>query len=157
VSTLRATSPRHWYGLCFALLEMTKPIPAVQKYMTTSPHSIGANQTLAHAHDVMKKFNIRHLPVLSGGKLVGIVSDRDLQFVETLRDVDPTTMQVEQAMSTDVYSVSPDAPLDVVVSEMGERKYGSAVVMQNDKVVGMFTTVDVCRAFAELLHTRLAT
>ncbi|MDB4997179.1 MAG: domain protein AcuB [Myxococcaceae bacterium] len=136
---------------------MTKPVPAVQKYMTTSPHSIGVEQTLAHAHAVMKKFDIRHLPVLTGGKLVGIVSDRDLQFVETLRDVDPATMQVEQAMSTEVYSVSPDAPLDEVVGEMGLKKYGSAVVMDHDKVVGMFTTTDVCRAFAELLHTRLAT
>jgi acetoin utilization protein AcuB len=135
---------------------MTKPVPAVQKYMTTSPHSIGIEQTLAHAHSVMKKFDIRHLPVLTGGKLVGIVSDRDLQFVETLRDVDPSTMQVEQAMSTEVYSVSPDAPLDEVVGEMGLKKYGSAVVMDNDKVVGMFTTTDVCRAFAELLHTRLS-
>jgi acetoin utilization protein AcuB len=39
---------------------------------------------------------------------------------------------------------------------MGAKKYGSAVVMQNDKVVGIFTTVDLCRAFAELLHSRLA-
>ena len=136
---------------------MTKPVPAVRKYMTTSPHSIGVDQTLAHAHSVMKKFDIRHLPVLTGGKLVGIVSDRDLQFVETLRDVDPASMQVEEAMSTDVYSVSPDTPLDEVVGEMGQKKYGSAVVMDNDKVVGMFTTTDVCRAFAELLHSRLAT
>jgi acetoin utilization protein AcuB len=65
-------------------------------------------------------------------------------------------MQVEQAMSSDVYSVSPDAPLDEVVGEMGQRKYGSAVVMQHEKVVGMFTTTDVCRAFSELLHSRLA-
>jgi acetoin utilization protein AcuB len=135
---------------------MTKPVPPVQKYMTTSPHSIGADQTLAHAHAMMKKFSIRHLPVLTGGRLVGIVTDRDLQFVETLRDVDPTTMQVDQAMSTEVYAVSPDAPLDTVVGEMGERKYGSAVVMQNEKVVGILTTVDVCRAFSELLHARLA-
>jgi CBS domain-containing protein len=53
-------------------------------------------------------------------------------------------------------SPTPEAPLDEVVAEMGARKYGSAVVMQNDKVVGIFTTVDVCRAFAELLHSRLA-
>jgi acetoin utilization protein AcuB len=39
---------------------------------------------------------------------------------------------------------------------MGQKKYGSAVVMQNNKVVGIFTTVDLCRTFAELLETRLA-
>ena len=56
----------------------------------------------------------------------------------------------------DVYSVSPETPLDEVVATMGSKKYGSAVVVQNGKVVGIFTTVDLCRAFAELLHTRLA-
>jgi acetoin utilization protein AcuB len=42
------------------------------------------------------------------------------------------------------------------VSTMADRKYGSAVITQHDKVVGIFTTVDACRAFADLLHTRLA-
>ena len=50
----------------------------------------------------------------------------------------------------------PEAPLDEVVREMAEHRYGSAVVLANGKVVGMFTTVDACRAFAELLHGRLA-
>ncbi|MFM2420592.1 MAG: hypothetical protein RL385_5315, partial [Pseudomonadota bacterium] len=51
--------------------------------------------------------------------------------------------------------VSPDAPIDEVVGEMAAKKFGSAVVQQNHKVVGIFTTVDVCKAFAELLHGRL--
>ena len=136
---------------------MSKSIPMIQKYMTTTPHSIGADQTLAHAHAVMREHKIRHLPVLVGGKLVGMVTDRDLRFIETLRDVDPARVPVEDAMVTDVYSVSPETPVDEVVREMGLHKYGSAVVMQNHKVVGIFTTVDVCNAFAELLHTRLAT
>lgn len=135
---------------------MSKAIPTIQKYMTTAPHSIGADQTLAHAHAVLREHKIRHLPVLVGGKLVGMVTDRDLRFIETLRDVDPTRVTVEEAMVTDVYAVSPEAALDEVVSEMAQHKYGSVVVMQNQKVVGIFTTVDVCRAFAELLQTRLS-
>ncbi|MBK6530186.1 MAG: CBS domain-containing protein [Deltaproteobacteria bacterium] len=124
--------------------------------MTTTPHSIGADQTLAHAHAVMREFRIRHLPVLVGGKLVGMVTDRDLRFIETLRDVDPSKVPVEDAMVTDVYSVDPETPVDEVVREMAQHKYGSVVVMQNQKVVGIFTTVDVCTAFADMLHTRLA-
>jgi acetoin utilization protein AcuB len=135
---------------------MSKSIPMIQRYMTTTPHSIGADQTLAHAHAVMREHKIRHLPVLVGGKLVGMVTDRDLRFIETLRDVDPAKVPVEDAMVTDVYSVSPETPVDEVVREMGLHKYGSAVVMQNQKVVGIFTTVDVCNAFAELLQTRLS-
>lgn len=134
---------------------MTKAIPTIQRYMTTGIHSVGVDQTLAKAHDMMREHHIRHLPVLSGGKLVGMLTDRDLHLVESLKDVDPKEVKVDDAMSTTVYSVEPDAPLDEVVATMGEKKLGSAVVMQNSKVVGIFTTVDLCRAFAELLHTRL--
>ena len=135
---------------------MSKPIPAVQKFMTTTPHSIGKSQTLARAHDVMRSHKIRHLPVLEGGKLVGIVTERDLHLVETLRDVDPSNVTVEEAMSEHVYAVEPDTSLDVVAETLAEHKYGSAIVMQNGKVVGIFTTNDACRALAELLHSRLA-
>ena len=135
---------------------MSKPIPAISKYMTASPHSIGHDQMLSAAHKVMREHLCRHLPVLHGGKLLGIVTERDLHLIETLKDVNPEEVRVEDAMSAHVYSVSPDAPLDEVASEMAARKYGSAVVMQNEKVVGIFTTVDACRALSELLQTRLA-
>ena len=135
---------------------MSKAIPAVQKYMTTSPHTIGDDQPMALAHRMMREHNIRHLPVLRGAKIVGLVSDRDLNTLETLKDVDPHKVLVSEAMTEDPYLVSPDAAPDEVVSTMADRKYGSAVVMQHDKVVGIFTTVDACRAFADLLHSRLA-
>jgi acetoin utilization protein AcuB len=145
-----AGTPRAWFR------GMSKPIPTIQKYMTTSPHSIGVEQPLSRAHDMMRQFGIRHLPVLHGGKLVGMLTDRDLHLVESLAGVDPTKVKVEDAMATVVYAVPPESPLDEVVDTMGEHKYGSAVIMQNEKVVGIFTTVDVCRALAELLRTRLA-
>lgn len=135
---------------------MTKAIPTIHKYMTTSPHTIGADQSLARAHAVLREHAIRHLPVLRGGQLVGMLTERDLALVEALKDVDPSTVSVGEAMSQDVYTVAPDAALDDVVAEMASKKYGSAVVMQNSKVVGIFTTIDVCTAFAELLHSRLA-
>ena len=135
---------------------MTKAMPTIRKYMTTSPHSIGRAQTLAVAHQVMRDHGFRHLPVLEGGKLVGVLTQRDLTLVEALRDVDPTKVTVEEAMTTDVYAVSPDAPLDEVASEMAEHKYGCTIVMQNAQVVGVFTTVDACRALHDLLHGRLA-
>jgi len=134
---------------------MSKPIPPVSKYMSTSPFSIGRDQTLQRAHEMLREHKIRHLPVLEGGQLVGMVTMRDLNLVETLRDVDPKEVTVEDAMSTTVYSVHPDTPLDEVASAMAEHKYGSAVVMQNTKIVGIVTTVDVCRALAELLRGRL--
>lgn len=132
---------------------MPNAVLAIQSFMTRSPHSIGVEQTLERAHEMMRAHAIRHLPVLSGGRLVGILTERDLALVETFHDVDPSEVLVEDAMSTAVYVVSPDVPLDEVVNTMADHKYGSAVVMQNRSVVGIFTTVDACRALADVLRT----
>jgi acetoin utilization protein AcuB len=135
---------------------MTKSIPQIKKYMTTDVQTIGDQQPMSIAHGMMREQGIRHLPVLHQGKVVGILTDRDLRLVETLRDVDPTKVAVSEAMTPDPYVVAPDAALDEVVSTMAAKKYGSAVVSDHGHVVGIFTTVDACRAFAELLTTRLS-
>lgn len=131
-------------------------MPAIEKYMTTSPHAIGRDQPLTLAHAMLKKHRIRHLPVLDGGELVGLLSERDLQLIETFEGVDPKRVTIEEAMSTSVYAVTPETKLDQVLRAMAEQKYGCTVVIQNGRVVGVFTTVDVCRAFAESLETRPA-
>ena len=110
--------------------------------MTRTPLLIGVEQSLTAAHEVMRTNGIRHLPVLHGGKLVGVVSQRDLHIVESLRDVSPDEVTVEEAMTQDVYAVPPRTPLREVVSEMAERKLGSAVVVEGTRIVGVFTTVD---------------
>lgn len=135
---------------------MSKPIPSISKYMTTTPHTIGVDQTLATAHRLMREHHFRHLPVLQGGRLVGMVTERDLALIETLKDVDPTKVTVEDAMTPAPYTVAPTAVLDEVVATMAEHRYGSAVVVDNNHVVGVFTTVDAMVAFADLLHSRLA-
>jgi acetoin utilization protein AcuB len=123
--------------------------------MTPSPYSIGAQETLVQAGAAMREHGVRHLPVVYDGRLVGIVTDRDVRFLELLNDVDPRLVTVSDAMAQIVYAVTPDAPLDEVVQEMGSRKCDAAVVMQDDHVVGMFTTVDVCRVLAAVLRLAL--
>lgn len=121
----------------------------ISSYMSKTPHTIGAEQTLSTAHELMRKHRIRHLPVLHGRKPVGIVSLRDLHLVETLSDVDPEKVPVEDAMTTDLYVVAPDKPLSEVAAEMVERKVGSALIMDDKKVVGVFTTTDALRVLAQ--------
>ena len=135
---------------------MTKSIPHIKKYMTTDIQTIGDTQPMSVAHSMMREQHIRHLPVLHQGKVVGIVTDRDLHLVETLRDVDPNKVAVSEAMTQDPYVVGPEASLDEVVATMASKKYGSAVVADHGHVVGIFTTVDACSAFADLLSTRLS-
>jgi acetoin utilization protein AcuB len=132
-----------------------KTIPAIQKYMTAMPHTIGNEQNLKKAHEMMREFKIRHLPVLKAGKLVGIITDRDLALVEALRDVDPNTVLVEEACTPEPYIVAPDAKLSDVCEEMARHKYGSVLIVDNHKLVGIFTWVDALNAFGELLETRL--
>jgi acetoin utilization protein AcuB len=129
---------------------MIKPIPSIESFMTAAPHSIGVDQALAHAF--LRKHSIRHLPVLSGGTLVGILTERDLSLIEALGGTDTNRTTVEEVMTTSVYAVTPETPLDEVATMMSEKKYGSAVVMRKGKVLGIFTTVDACRALAEILH-----
>lgn len=119
--------------------------------MTRTPLLIGVEQSLTAAHEVMRSNGIRHLPVLHGGKLVGVVSQRDLHIVESLRDVSPDEVTVEEAMTQDVYAVPPRTPLREVVSEMAERKLGSAVVVEGTRIVGVFTTVDALDTLVGIL------
>ncbi|MEM9194665.1 MAG: CBS domain-containing protein [Myxococcota bacterium] len=128
----------------------TKPI---REFLSPLPHTVGVEQTINHAQTVMRDEKIRHLPVLSGGALVGIVSDRDLGLVGALNDIDPTKTAVEEAMSADPYTVGPDAPLGDVISVMATKSYGSVLVTEGQKVVGIFTTTDAVRLLADLLKT----
>lgn len=132
-----------------------KTIPPVQKYMTYVPQSIGYDQTIAQAREYMRKLHIRHLPVLKGGELVGIITDRDINLVLGFNDVEATTLKVDEAYTPEPYFISPTAPLNEVVSLMAEKKYGCALVVDNGKLVGIFTEVDAYKALADLLETHL--
>jgi acetoin utilization protein AcuB len=129
---------------------MTKS--TVRRFMSVSPAVIESHRTLADAHAIMRERHIRHLPVVEGGRLVGVVSQRDLYLLETLRTVDAASETVTEAMSADPYRVSPDSPLEEVAHEMADRKFGAAVVMEGEQIVGIFTTVDALRALAAVLR-----
>jgi acetoin utilization protein AcuB len=117
----------------------------IRDFMTTMPHSIGRKQSLAAANERMRTFGVRHLPVLEGGRLAGILSQRDVYFVETIGNVDLNAVAVEEAMSVDVYAAPPDAPLLEVAKAMSDHKYGCAVITHESHVVGIFTTTDALR------------
>jgi acetoin utilization protein AcuB len=125
----------------------------IDDFMTRSVHTIGKQSPLADAHRLMNEHAIRHLPVLEGGKLVGMVSMRDLHLIETLKDVDPQEVVVEEAMAQDAYSVPPGTSLLEVARTMALHKYGSVVVARDGRVEGIFTTVDAMKALEMLLSS----
>jgi len=128
------------------------PAARVRSYMTPAPRTIGPLTMLSEAHQLMRTHRIRHLPVLAGDKLVGIVSQRDLLLIESLPGVNSAEVPVEDAMTREVFVVDSAAPLAKVTAEMADRRRGSAVVMRGDRVVGVFTVTDACRVLARLLE-----
>jgi acetoin utilization protein AcuB len=128
------------------------PKPTVRKYMTVSPVVITSGKSLAEAHQLMRERKIRHLPVVDDGRLVGLVSQRDLYLLETLKDVDQGTETVEEAMTPEPYTVGPDVALDEVSQTMAEHRFGSAVVVEKGVVIGVFTTTDALAALASILR-----
>lgn len=133
---------------------MSKAEPTVQKYMTTQPYSIEPTKNLKEAQELMKKYNIRHLPVIADGKVAGILSDRDIKLTSGFEEVDIAEVSVADICVTKPYIVSPDSLLTEVAEEMASKHYGSAVVVQNSKLVGIFTTVDACRALVAEVRMR---
>ena len=124
----------------------------IRRFMTLSPHSITSRQTLAEAHQTMRERGVRHLPVVDDGKVIGVVSQRDLYLLETLRGVDAARELVEEAMSSEPFVVEPDAALAEVAEAMASHRHGSALVVDNGIVVGIFTTTDALRALTTLLR-----
>jgi acetoin utilization protein AcuB len=131
-------------------------MPAVTHYMTRQPWTIDRGATLAEAHGLMREHRIRHLPVLDGGQLVGIVSQGDLHLLETIAEFPLDGVEVAEAMTPNPCIVTSDTALDEVVEIMADKKYGSVIVVGREGVEGIFTTVDACRAFADVLRRGVA-
>ena len=127
-------------------MDESAPIAA---YMTPLPHTVGSEQTITFAQEMMRKYDVRHLPVLHGGELYGVVSERDLGVIAGLNEVNPDDTTVEEAMTQEAYTVSRETPLFDVLTHMLDQKYGSAIVIEGTKVVGIFTTHDAVRLLVE--------
>lgn len=130
-----------------------KPGLSVSDVMTPQPVTIGRGQSLAVAHQMMRDHRCRHLPVLEHNELVGVLSQRDLYFLESLGTFDLEADKVDDAMTHESYAVSPDAPLEEVARTMAEQRYGCAVVMERDRVIGIFTATDALRVLGGHLRS----
>lgn len=131
-----------------------KKIPTVQSVMTPFPYSIDAGASLREARHMMQSHEVRHLPVVARKKLAGVITDRDLK-----RALDPSLglspkdeLFVEDVMVHEPYVVETTERLDGVLEEMATEVIGCALVVREKKLVGIFTTTDACRAFADHLR-----
>jgi acetoin utilization protein AcuB len=128
--------------------------PQIKAFMTPFPHSVDVDAPLAQAHQLMRKHRFRHLPVTSGGSLVGVLTDRDIKLVlgPDFGSPDERELKVRDAYVERPCVVSASTPVATVARAMAENHIGSAIVTDNDELVGIFTVTDACRALWEVLE-----
>ncbi len=119
---------------------------AVAHWMTAHPVTVTPSDSLYAAHSLMERGNFRSLPVVSKGQLVGIVTDRDVRS-----SIDRADKQsVEQAMSKDLITIASNASIFDASRLLARRKIGALPVVEDAQFVGIISTDDLLRAFAEL-------
>ena len=126
-------------------------IPRIEEIMTVAPHVIGKDMPLDEARAIMRTLQIRHLPVLDDGAIVGVLCDRDIKFAHSLFP-DVSDFTVGDAMTREPYTVEGCAPADEVLREMGLRKVGCVIIRNElNRPIGILTAGDAVRLFGEFL------
>lgn len=130
-----------------------KRSPQVIAFMTPFPHSIDVDAPLEDAHKLMREHRFRHLPVMSGGEIVGVLTDRDIKLVlgPDFGTPDERELRVRDAYVERPCVVPASTPVAKVARVMAQNRIGSAIVTKHGKLVGIFTVTDACRALAEII------
>lgn len=125
--------------------------------MTPFPYFVDTDDGLTEVERLMKDHDIRHIPVQQDGRVVGIVSERDLRHLarRPLPETDQARIRARDIM-VDPYVVAFDTPLHQVAVEMAKRHIGSAVVLHHEKLAGVLSATDICRILAEILESEFS-
>lgn len=123
----------------------------IKDVMHPFPHSIGVKQPLSVAKEMLQEHNIRHLPVQEANQVKGIITERDIHFAVAVDKKEPEEILVQDAYTAEPYIVTPDTPLDKVARYMAHEHLGCALIVEHNRLIGIFTTTDACRTLAETL------
>lgn len=131
--------------------------------MTAHPLTVSPQASVADVWDLMRERGVRHLPVVDGGTVVGMLSDRDLARFDlgrvlTIEGAEALRRELAtpavKVMSSDVITVDPEAELGEVVDLLVENRIGAVAVVRSDtqELVGIVSYIDVLEAVRDLLE-----
>jgi len=132
----------------------------VKNRMTTEIITLTPDTTVLRAMSIIQQKGIRHLPVVEGKKVVGMVTNLDIQRVSAS---DASTLsvyelnylldkiKVSQFMTKKVFTVDPDEPIEAAAKLIYDHKIGSLPVVKNGELVGLLTSMDILETFIEVL------
>lgn len=121
--------------------------------------SISADDTLRIVHEIMELGRVRHLPVVRAGKLVGVVSQRDLlhaslsNVIGIPRDEQELFLEgvkIQEVMSAPPRWIGPDESVQKAAALMAQEKIGCLPVVEDEKIAGILTENDLLRHFASI-------
>ncbi|MDA0985578.1 MAG: CBS domain-containing protein [Bacteroidetes bacterium] len=131
----------------------------VSHIMTADPYALQLNDGLTQAEILFKKHKVRHLPVVSGDKIVGILSQTDLARISFVDSYDPNNFSVdttvyslfslEQIMVRNPTSISPDTLIKDAAEIFLKAEFHALPVVQDKKLVGILTTTDLIKYLLE--------
>jgi CBS domain-containing protein len=128
----------------------------VEEVMSFKVVTLSVHDHLDLAEDIMRLGQVRHMPVLDGNRLVGMVSNRDLLAASLSKTLDfgplerrnhICSIEVRDVMSSDLFTLPPDATLEMAASMMVKHKIGCIPVAEPDgELVGLVTETDLLRS-----------
>jgi CBS domain-containing protein len=132
-------------------------VKRVRDLMQTRPVTISADERLSTVEDIMRLGGVRHMPVVRAGRLVGVVSERDLlrASLSALGGFDTQQrraflhgVEIHRVMSDPPITIHPEASLEEAAHMMAEAKIGCLPVLDAEQLVGLVTETDLLRYFA---------
>jgi len=131
----------------------------VGRRMTKNPKTVSPGDTLTRAADIMRESRINHLPVVEGGRLVGILSDTDLRNVslasgpmQGAKGSKGRDRRVREAMKTEVWSLTPEDSVEDALLIICRKKFGALPVLSGERLVGIITKIDLLNAVIDVLN-----
>lgn len=134
----------------------------VRNFMTSPAKSIARDARLLDAALALRSTGFRHLPIVEGERLVGIITDRDInRFTPSLlSNITPEEYNaifentpLERVMTRNPLSVAPDTPLREAAAILYEKKLGCLPVVENERLVGIVTVTDMLGVLLRFLAT----
>ncbi len=135
----------------------------VRNIMTSNPYTVTPDTNIAEALSIMREKGIRRLPVMKGGKLIGIVTKRRLLEVSPSPATTLSVFEmnyllartvVKDIMTKDVLTIAPDVLLEQAAVMMADNNIGGLPVLENNHLVGIITEKDLFQSFVEILGFR---
>ncbi len=135
-------------------------VPSLSEIMTRDPVCVSSRDTLRTAVDRLRRRKCRRLPVVDDGKLVGIISDRDVRlalnspFIMRERSQDEALLDrvlVAEIMTPDPVCLSPEASVIDAARLIHDRRFGGVPIVDEGRLVGIVTETDVMGCFIHLL------